>query len=187
MEVQEIFDNLAEHMLKGMMIHENLANYYDFLGLRGYKRCHEYHFLEETKNYRKICRYYINHYSRLIHEPEFSAPDVIPESWYSHIREDVDISTKKNAVKNGLMIWKQWEKETKTFYQNMYKELLERNEVASANKINELVCDVDEELKEVQRYLLNKEAINYDMSVIVEEQKYKHDKYKKKMKCLWTC
>lgn len=164
------------------MIHEQLANYYDFLGLQGYKRCHEYHFLQETCAYRGICRYFINHHNMLIPDERFEAPDVIPSSWYEHTRDDVDIATKKNAVKSGLTRWVTWERETKKLYEQMYQELIKLDEVASACKIKELICDVDCELKKAERYWLNKEATGYDMSQIISEQKSKHKKYRKKMK-----
>lgn len=180
MTVDEIFEQLASHLIQGMMVHEQLANYYDFLGLKGYKRCHEYHYMQESCEYRGICRYYINHFNRLIKEPEFKNPDVIPESWYSHTRDEVDMTTKRNAVQNGLEKWRSWETDTKKLYQEMYKELLDLGEIAAADKVNELVCAVDCELKKVERYVLNKEAINYDMSSIIEEQNHKHKKYKKK-------
>ena len=35
MTVEQIYSELAAHKIKGMMMHENLANYYDFLSLRG--------------------------------------------------------------------------------------------------------------------------------------------------------
>jgi hypothetical protein len=63
----------------------------------------------------------------------------------------------------------------------MYKELMELDEVASACKVKKLVMEVDYELKKAERYWLNKEAMGWDMTAIVEEQKKKHDKYKKKM------
>lgn len=182
MEVQEIFDALAEHMIKGMMIHENLANYYDFLGLQGYKRCHEYHFMKETCEYRGLCRYYINHYDKLIKEPRFEAPEVIPMTWYAHIRQDVDMATKQKAVKDGLRMWQDWETHTKELYEQMGKELFDMGELAAYNKVNELICNVDKELKKVDRYVLNKEANNYDMASIVEEQKRKHHKYREMAK-----
>lgn len=182
MELEEIYAEISTHMIKGMMFHEQMANYYDFLGLEGYKRCHEYHYLEESCAHRGLNRYFINHHNKLIPEVEFEAPDVIPTNWYSHVRQDVDINTKRNAIKNGLVKWVEWERKTKKLYEKMYKELITIDEVASAIKIKELICDVDQELKEAERYHLNKEAINYDLSDIIAEQKSKHDKYKKEMK-----
>ena len=35
MTVEEIYAELSAHMIKGIMMHEQLANYYDFLGLEG--------------------------------------------------------------------------------------------------------------------------------------------------------
>ena len=121
----------------------------------------------------------------LIPETRFENKNIIPESWYSHERGDVDSATKKNAVKSGLTKWVEWERETKDLYEQLYKEAMELGEVTSACKIKELVKDVDCELKKAERYWLNKEAIGYDITAIIEEQKSKHDKYKKKLeKCM---
>lgn len=181
MTVEEIYRDIAKHMIEGMMMHEQLANYYDFLGLDGYKRCHEYHYMMETCSYRGICRYFINHHNKLIPYEEVENPEVIPENWYNYTRQDVDATTKKNAVRNGLTKWVEWERNTKLFYEQMYKELMDINEVASACKVKCLIMDVDCELKKAERYLLNKAAINYDINSIISEQRSKHDKYKKKM------
>ena len=182
MTVEEIYSELAAHMIKGMMFHEQLANYYDFLGLKGYKRCHEYHFMAETCGYRKLNRYFINHHNKLIPEKEVEDPEVIPDSWYKYDRQDVDASTKKNAVKNGLTRWVEWEKETKHLYEQSYRELMELNEVASACFIKCYIEDVDCELKRAERYQLNKMATGYDLIDIVMEQHEKHERYKDKVK-----
>lgn len=180
MELKEIYSTLSAHMIQGMMAHDQLANYYDFLGLKGYKRCHEYHFLKETLGYRSLNRYFINHHNMLIPEVRVDDPKIIPDSWYSHVRSDVDMTTKQNGVRSGLTKWVEWERDTKSLYEQMYKELININEVASAFKIKEFICDVDMELKKAERYQLNKEATNYDMSMIIEEQNKKHKKYDKK-------
>lgn len=180
MTVDEIYGKIAQHMVKGMMFHEQMANYYDFLGLRGYKRCHEYHFLEETCEYRSLCRYYINHHNKLIPKLPIEDPKVIPESWYKYTRQDVDSSTKKSAVRNGLNLWVEWEKETKKLYEAMYTELINMGEIASMMYVKGLVCDVDCELKKVERYILDKKAIDYDLAIIVPEQHEMHEKYKRK-------
>ena len=182
MTVEEIYSRIANHMIQGMMMHEQLANYYDFLGLKGYKRCHEYHYMKETCSYRSVCRYFINHHNQLIPYSDVSNPNVIPDSWYRHDRQDVDPGTKKTAVRTGLTKWVEWERNTKKFFEQMYKELIDINEVASACKIKQLIMDVDCELKKAERYHLNKEAIGYDLVSIIDEQKSKHNKYKRKMK-----
>ena len=185
MTIVEIFSKINEHMINGLMLHDQLANYYDFLGLEGYKRCHEYHYFAENMAYRALNRYFINHHDMLIPETEFSNTNAIPKSWYAHNREDVDMATKQNGVKAGLEKWVGWERETKKLYEQMYQEAMNIGEVAAAQKILCLVKDVDKELKKAERYWLNKMATDYDMVSIIEEQKRKHKKYQHKMEhCL---
>ena len=181
MRVREIYSKIVNHQIKGLMVHEQLAEYYDFLGLAGYKRCHEYHYFNECISYRKTIRYFINHHNKLVPNIEVNNPKIIPESWYKYSRHDVDVSTKRNAIKNGIEVWKSWETETKELYQEMFNELCEIGEVASANFVNELIQDVDCELKYVERYCLNLKAIDYDMSIIIPEQDCTHEKYRKMM------
>ena len=161
------------------MVHENFANYYDFLGLKGYKKCHEYHFLDELMNYRQICKYYINHCDRIIPDSKIDAPDIIPSTWYDYTRQDVSPSDLQKAVKEGLTKWHAWEESTKALYQKLYTEAMAIGEVAVAEFIMSFIKDVECELKKVKRYVLEKQATNYNISDIMSEQKPKHDKYEK--------
>lgn len=182
MTVEEIFSSIASHMLKGMMIHEQFANYYDFLGLPGYKECHEYHFLEETLSYRSLMSYYIAHHNKLIPDARIETPKMIPDLWYKHVRRDVDTTTRIGAVKMGLEKWVEWETETKKLYEDSYKCLMEQGDVASAIFVYGLIKDVDDELATAEEYLLDKEATNYDMTHIMDEQTTEEHSFKKKLK-----
>lgn len=185
MTISEIYSKLCEHMINGLMFHDQMANYYDFLGLKGYKRCHEYHYLEENIAYRKLNTYFINHHNTLIPETSFSNVSVIPKAWYQHTREDADVETKREAVRTGLEKWVNWERETKKLYQEMYQEAMNIGEIASACEIRCLVKAVDKELKTVEQYWLNKEAIQYNLTSIISEQNKKYEEYEYKIeKCM---
>ena len=178
MVVEEIFAKMKNHMLEGMVFHDQMARYYDFLNLKGYKRCHEYHYFEETLGYRKLCRYFMNHYHMFIPYDDMDDPKAIPDSWYRYTRQEVDASTKRTAVKSGIEKWVAWEKKTKRLYQDMYKELMNIGEVAAAEFIGCYVCDVDCELKHAERKHLDLESINYDLPTVVIEQHDVHEKYR---------
>ena len=182
MTVEEIFRDLSTHGIKGVMLHEQMADYYDFLNLHGYKRCHEYHMFCEMKALRKLHRYFINHFNRLIEEDAFENPDAIPSSWYRYKRQDVDANTKRSAVKSGIEKWVSWEEETKDLYQKMYKELMDIGEVAAAKKVACMVHDVDCELKWAQRKHIDLVTADYSISYIMGEQNYLHDWYVDKMR-----
>lgn len=187
MTVDEIFSQLLTHMLTGMMVHEGFANYYSFLGLYGYERCHEYHHFEETCSYRKIYTYYIEHFNQLVALNRVENPEVIPSFWYGHTRQEVDQNTKKESIKSGANGWVNWEKDTKKLYEKLYSELININEIAAAEKVKELIIDVDYELKEADDFLLKLIAVNYDMSVIIPEQEKENKKYMRKLEDFKIC
>ena len=55
-------------------------------------------------------------------------------------------------------------------------------EFAAATKIKHLLEDVEEELQTAEQYQLNKLSVNYDMTIVLEEQNSLHYKYKKMIK-----
>lgn len=178
MTVEQIFQEIISHAVKGLMFHEQLANYYDFLGLSGYKKCHEYHYYKESCEYRKLYHFYISTYNKLLPETRFDNPDIIPSNWIGYTRQMVDPKTKRNAVQEGLNKWVNWETDTKVMLEKMYKELIAIDEVYAATKISEMICDVAKELKIAEQYQLNKIGNEYDIISIIEEQKILHKKYK---------
>lgn len=167
---KEIFSDLLSHQIKGLMIHSQLADYYRFLGLDKYAECHESHYKQESKSWRKLAKYYTEHYGMLADEQAIENPAIIPSDWYGVKSENVDANTKRRAVERGLKKWIEWETETKKMYEQAFSELLSLNEGASAMRIKKYMCDVDNELAMAGRYLLNKQAVNYDIGYIVGEQ-----------------
>lgn len=182
MDIEEVYEKLSSHMITGMMIHEQFANFYNFLNLEGYQRCHEYHYIEETWMHRKLNRYYLDHHNKLIRESKIDNPDIIPKMWFNHQRNEADTTIKIGAVKDGLTKWVNWETKTKKLYCEMYHILLDMGCVADSIFVSELIKDVDEELACATSELISKESINYDISEIVSEQPEMRQKYKKKMK-----
>jgi len=179
MAYSDIFSELSAHFVRGMMVHSQLASYYDFLSMRGFKRYHEFQFKCDSCNYRKLERFYINHYNKLIMEKQVSDPNIIPDSWYRYTREDVDSDTKKTAVKNAMIEWINWETTTLSKLQKAHLDLYDDGEVASAMLIGEFIKDVQKELKCAKRMYLDLSAVDFDLCYILDKQKSIHDKYKK--------
>ena len=182
MTCAEVFTKIDTHMKTGMILHDQLANYYDFLGLMGFKRIHEYHFLREAVSMRGLNRYVINHHNMLIDDGEMHIESAIPQAWHKSTRRDVGISTKRSAVKSGMEMWTDWERKTKKLYEECYCALCEAGEIAASRKIRQLVTDVDMELKEADRLALKMQAIDYDMQTMILMQDELHECYREKEK-----
>ena len=100
--VSEIFGQVSNRMIEGLMTHSQLADYFGFLGLEGYQQCHLYHFFEENCNYKKIAEYYLKHYSKILIEKPFKNPNIVPEDWWQYTREQVNNDVRKNAIQVGF-------------------------------------------------------------------------------------
>lgn len=184
MTIEEIFSQIASHMIKGMMAHEQFANMYQFLGLDGYKCCHDYHFLAETIEYRELLKFYINKYNKLVPEERVEDPGLIPDNWYKHVRQDVDSASKKTYIKKLLQEWHEWESSTYKFYHDKCKELEELYEYAAADYIKNLMCNVEKEIMDIEKKMLKLSSVEYSMTFIVGRQSHVEKKYHDKKKKL---
>ena len=187
MTVEEIFNEIGKHMIEGVMFHSQMSDYYGFLGLEGNQLCHKYHYYCENKNYKKFCDYYLKHYGRLIIDRGSQNPGVIPENWFNYKRKDVDVNTRKNAVQAGMEKWVGWEQTTKKMYESYYRELMNINEVAAAEELKKYIRDVDKEVASAEQSWLEEIATDFNINNIMDDQWWKRDKYKKKIKEIELC
>lgn len=179
---EEIFSEINNRFIGAIMMHGQFADYFDFLGLRGYKHLHEYQHLAESIERRKVCRYYINHHNALIKEDFSGEVNIIPDAWYTAKRLSVGKSTKQKAVEDGFIEYHNWESETKSVYEKYAQKLREIGSVADAVFVEKLVEDVSAELKTVEQMISDLITTGYDMVYITENQSEIHEKYKKKLK-----
>ena len=184
MSIDEIFSKMSAHMVKGMMVHEQLMNSYLFLGLKGYAACHEYHYLEETKGHLELLKYCTDHYSSLIKETfdRSDVPEIIPTSWFNFTQDTVDSNTRKQAMKAALDEWITWEQETKSLYEDIYAELLSKNEIPFAEFVKSYILDVEEEIVYAKNEKLAKSSMDFDIVSILEEQEEYERSFKKKIR-----
>lgn len=182
MTVEEIFSKVSAHMIKGMMFHDQMSRYYGFLGLCGFEKCHVYHFVKESKAYRKLNRFYTSRFGKLVPEREIEDPAAIPEGWYAINRSQVDQQKRTEAVKSGLSSWIAWESMTKSVYQSMEKELFDLGETDAAHYFADLVSDVSCELKCAEKRMVLLSGIGFDPVYIADMQDDLYEEYKEAMK-----
>lgn len=181
MELNEIYAQISAHFVEGLMIHNQLISYYNFLGFKGHAKMHEYHYLEESINHIKLNQYYLTHYNYLIGDKKIDNPEIIPKDWLYKKRSEININEIKELLNRGVDLWVRWEQKTKILLQQMYKELISLSEFASAEFISNFIKDVDDELAMAQAEKLIYENTNYDISFIADQQEEKYKTYSKKL------
>lgn len=159
------FEAVAARIIQGVMVHDEMAKYYDFLAIPCYRDAHIHHAKEEFDWYHKICKHYICHHNMLIPDTSVGRPvEIIPQSWYKYTRDDVDVATKKNAIKSGIEKWYNWETETKEYYMEQLAEMTDRED---RKIMNELIDCVSKEEKCAHEKWLYLKTIDWDLSKIL--------------------
>ena len=178
----EVFNEINKHIIKGIMLHEQWADMFDFLNLRGFKRQQEYYFLLDNVELRGIHRYAINHDNKMIKDIDIEPIREIPDTWYNYTKFDVDTSTRRQYVKDIFTKWISWLNDLKKMYEDKFKMLTENKEIACANKVNELVKRADMELKKTTRQMLEYQSVDWDMEYLMWKQDCLHEEYAEKEK-----
>lgn len=179
--IESIFSEINARMIAALMFHDQMADYFDFLGMKGYKRLHEYQYFAESLERKKLNRYYINHHNKLIPDIYTGQVAMIPENWKTANRISVGKSTKQKGIEDGFNQYHEWETETKSLYEHYSSRLREMGAVADAIMVEKLVEDVDSELKNLERIIVDLISSGYDVVYITESQQRIHDKYKAKL------
>lgn len=176
MTIIEILTKVSSMQIENIMRHEQMANVMDFMGLHGFKRQAEYHYFKESAAFRSTHRYAINHCSKMIYEKDIPNPRIQPASWEGHTRQEVDDSTRRKYARQMFVDWRDWEKQAKQKLHSLYEEA-SKMDLPTSEKLLAYVLDVEEELKYLERQLLEYDAVGWNMAYIMQKQDELHEKY----------
>ena len=176
MTIEDIFSEIATHMVKGLMIHDQLAQMFCFLGLPGYQKIQSEQYIDESTNYTQITHYYIATYDRVLKTGRVDNPDLL-SSITDLSKDQLRSTTRKQLIESGFTSWVKWEKDTKDLYQRLYSELIACGEVSSAAKLLDYIKDVDSELAKAKDILHRLRAVEFDLVAIADEQSSVYEQF----------
>ena len=185
MSIEEIFSKISSHAAEGVSIHNQFSILFGFLNLCGYQKSQEYHYYEESYNYRCLQNFYLTHYGKMIKEEEVEKREIIPSNWYKYEKEEVDANNKKSTIKDIMKKWIQWEQDTKKLLESSYKQLYDLGDINGAAYVCKMVEEVSEELAAAKACHINLESIGYDMVYIIDIQKDVYEEYNEKIKKIY--
>ncbi len=179
----EIFKHLSEHQIRGVMLHHDMMRAFDFLGMRGMKRLHEFRMFSEMVENDGLNRYVTNHLNRILIDGKIESAFSIPQGWEGVNRLDVTNENRKKYWHEMFMVWLKWEEGTKKAYEAAYKELCDIGEVAAAGKVRSMIEGVDRELKKAERMKIKFDMSNWDCAVYVSLYDHElHEDYRTRLK-----
>lgn len=177
---EQVYSTIDEHMCKAISFHEQLADYFCFLGLQGFKRMLEYQYMKECADKRTLHKRYIDYHHKLIPVKQVQYPVLIPSDWMRYKTTDIDDSVVPKFVRSAIEQYKSWEEKTKELYEEQCDILKGAGMVTDEEYVKGLIADVDKELKKVHRMYERMKGTGYDVTMIHGMQDKYHEKYKKK-------
>ena len=174
----DVFRRLLDREVQSMMANSQLADYYCFLGLQGFKRMHERLYKCASDGYRKLSRYYVNEFYTLPEEGQTKSVSVIPSAWHSMKRTGIRWDAKKKAVRECIELWSQWEADTHALMCDAAKSLRDEGHVAAALKVEKMLCMQDKETMRAYSLRCKLESTDYDMEHVMEIDHRLHCKWK---------
>lgn len=177
---QEVYSAINTRQVKALMFHDQMSDYFRFLGLDGFSWIHEYQHLSESMERRKLKRYYMLHHNRLLSDEEIDSVDLIPSGWYQYKREDVTPQVRQQALQKAMSLYQDWETETKEFLEICAAYLMAWKKMADFNFIQYMIEDVSEELKCLSEMCIELKIVDYDPVYVADMQKRCCKEYKQK-------
>lgn len=177
---ESVYNVINEHMCKGIAFHEQLADYFCFLGLKGYKKMLEYQYMKECAEKRDLHRRYIEVHQKILPVKQVRIPEFIPSDWSRYTTEDINDTVVSKFVRAALKEWKNWEEKTKDLYEDQCDVLMQAGLISDSEFVKDLIVDVEKEMKKVTQIMESLNGTGYDATMIHGQQDKYNKTYKKK-------
>lgn len=184
MKCQEIFEKINEHQVEAVDFHCQMVSLFDFLGLEGFEKMHEYRFIDESLEHMKTKREFMDRHQRLLKDGSRKGMKYIDEEWFSASRCDVPTQVREKSVEEAMNQYEKWEEETKDYYEDCATKAMEAGCHSEYRIIEELIKDVDEELKHIHKLVNELKGVGYDSEYIYKMQEPLEEKYERKIEHL---
>lgn len=182
-ERKEVYPHIAEIKAQGILFHQEMVDYFDFLNLSGFRRLHEYQMIKEANEWMELRHRYIKILNELM--PDITTYEMpkryIPEGWRRASRSEVNKNILQKAVQSALVSYGTWEKYVAKECGKAAAKMREYNCEVDAEYFSKLACCSMCEIEKLEKIMLRLNICDYDIVYILDCQKKMHKKYKKKI------
>lgn len=168
--MHEIFKKLSNRMVGAMMIHTQLTELFMFIDLTADAKRQKKQLHEESDGLLNLEKYVAQHHGVLITANNPPQVDILNLNILKKPNLELSPDDKKSLIQYGMNEWINWEKDSKVLYEDSYRNLLEISEIATADFVLRYVKDVDKELRDAELLYRVRDAIDWDLATIYDEQ-----------------
>ena len=170
-----LLEQVNNRFCAAVSFHQNQANVFHYLALGGFNALHEYQYLCESLTQRKIKRFIISTYHQL--KPDETVEDFKP-SIQNKLRLDLTSTDVWQCVKDSFSAYRKWESSTLEYYENIAKQLSSSGDIIGYDFVKNLAIEVHAELAHLTDIVIGHNAIEWDMSQILDDQDILLERYR---------
>jgi hypothetical protein len=170
MPMHEIFKKLSNRMVGAMMIHTQLTELFNFIDLESDAKRQKKQLHEESDGLLKLEKYAAQHHHILITSDNPPQVDILNLDILERLNDKLSPDDKIRLIQYALKEWIEWEKKSKVIYEDSYRNLVDMSEIAAADFVLQYVKDVDKELRDAELLYRIRDAIDWDLATIYDEQ-----------------
>lgn len=152
------------------MIHTQLTELFLFIDLISDAKRQKKQLHDESDGLLKLEQYAAQHHHLLITSDDPPQVNILNLSMLKQSNDDLSPDNKAYLIQYAMKEWIEWEKESKIIYEDAYHNLVDISEIAAADFVLRYVKDVDEELKTAEMLYRVRDAIDWDLSTIYDDQ-----------------
>lgn len=168
--MHEIFKKLSNRMVGAMMIHTQLTELFNFIDLEPDAKRQKKQLHDESDGLLKLEKYAAQHHHILITSDNPPQVDILNLGMLKEPNDKLSPDNKIYLIQYAMKEWIEWERESKIIYEDAYRNLVDMSEIATADFVLQYVKDVDKELKAAEMLYRVRDAIDWDLSTIYEDQ-----------------
>lgn len=148
-------------MLDGVMFHGEQTDVFEFLNYKGFAKIHRDRTYEEYKAFREMRDFLISSTNTVEKIPYSDRKNTIPDIFYSATKMQVKPQERKRYTKDSFDKYVAWENYALEKYKSIYSDLISAGDIATANKVGQLISDTSEELSDLNRLYIELENTEY--------------------------
>lgn len=166
----DVFQKLSNRMVGAMMIHTQLTELFNFIDLKVDAKRQKKQFHEESDGLLKLEKYCAQHHHMLVTSDDPPQVDILDLGLLKEPNTQLSPDDKIYLIQYAMKKWIEWEKESKTIYEDAYRSLVDMSEIASAQFVLNYVEDVDVELSDAEILYGVRDAIDWDLPTIYDKE-----------------
>lgn len=143
----DVFKDVIRNMVEGTMFHNQMIQYFEYLGLSGFAELQKIRFEDENNEMVKLQRYIVEVYGLVVGDINPDSRNYIPQEWSENLRENLENGQIWEYVKFGVETWKDWESNSRGLYGRAYFDLSDLRDAGGSERIMEVVRETEKEMR----------------------------------------